>query len=83
MSNVIPLFAKRVADDPDAVLEAAKGTFGAVYIVGYDKNGGFIAFASTNITTPEIVCMMEHHKHMLFSGDYEPVFEDDDDGDVA
>lgn len=62
---------KGAAFDPDAVLEQAKGEFGSVVLIGWDKDGILDVRASTNLERKDILWLIEAFKARLLSGDYE------------
>ncbi len=67
MDNVTQL---RPADNPDTVLEKAKGELESVLIIGYDKEGCLDVRASLNIDHSDILWMIERFKQKLICGDY-------------
>lgn len=78
MSNVVKLYPKDAAKNPDNVLEQAVGTYDEVFVIGYDKDGRLDVRASTNFKSTDIVFALETFKSKLFNGDYNaPAGEED------
>ena len=68
MSNVIKFYT---AANPDHVLDAAKGVYQQVLIIGYDKDGFLDARASHNfIDGGDILWAIEKFKADLLNGVY-------------
>lgn len=67
MGEVIKLNA---ALDPDIGLEAAKGGFQDVLIIGYDKEGYLDIRASLDFLPNDILFAIEQFKLKLLNGDY-------------
>ena len=73
MSNVIGI--RGAAQDPNQVLEAAKGEYESVILIGWDLDGEMDARASLNLTSGQILWLVESFKLQLLSGQY-----DDEEG---
>ncbi len=58
------------AQNPDHVLNEAKGEYESVLIIGYDKEGYMDIRASTNLTAKDISWLIDTFKHKLINGDY-------------
>ena len=67
MSNVSLL---RPADNPDVVLEEAKGNYGNIFIIGFDKEGELDVRSDTKTTQEQVIWMLDKFKHKLMNGDY-------------
>ena len=70
MSNVVKIYPKNSAENPDNVLEQSIGEYEIVLIIGYDLNGDMDVRASTNTPPSQILWMMERFKHKMINGDY-------------
>ena len=68
--NIVKFIPKDAASSPDVVLEAAKGEYTKVVILGFDEYGNLDPRASLNITYQEILWMLELFKHNLLDGNY-------------
>lgn len=68
--NIVKFIPRDAASNPDVVLEAAKGEYTKVVILGFDGDGNLDPRASLNITYQEILWMLELFKHKLLDGDY-------------
>jgi hypothetical protein len=71
MSNVYRFSPPNSAVDPDIVLCKAAGVYESVVVIGWDKFGEVDVRGSLNLTSAEILWMLEEFKHQLFSGVYE------------
>jgi len=60
------------ADDPDHVLDEAKGNFESVFLCGWDNEGELDVRCSTNINNKDVLWMLEKFKAKLMNGDYAP-----------
>ncbi len=56
------------AKDPDNVLNAAKGQYEDVCLIGYDKNGAMDIRSS--MTHANVLWLLERFKFKLLNGDY-------------
>jgi len=68
--NVIKLYTKDAAENPDNVLEQAIGNYETVFVLGYDKDGALDARASTNMTQASLLWLIESFKTNMLNGDY-------------
>lgn len=59
----------RPGDDPDHVLECAKGHFQQVLVIGRDEDGDLGVFGSTG-NAPDVLWMIEQFKFSLLAGEY-------------
>jgi len=59
------------ADNPDIVLDEAKGEYESVFLMGWREGGELDVRASTNITKKDILWMLEDFKSRLMAGDYD------------
>lgn len=67
-SNVVKI---RPAEDPDEVLEAAKGQYESVFILGYSlEDGSMDARASLNLDPVDINWLISIFQSKLLNGDY-------------
>lgn len=64
-SNVIKLYPKNAALNPDCVLEQAIGSYNEIVLVGYNKSGNLEARASTNIKRKDMLWMIEQLKILI------------------
>ena len=71
MSNVVDFFPNNAAENPDNVLEQAKGQYQDVFILGYDADGDIDARSSLGFSKAEILFLIESFKHRLMSGEYD------------
>lgn len=68
-SNVVKI---RPAEDPDEVLEAAKGQYESVFILGYSREDGELdARASLNLDPVDINWLISMFQSKLLNGDYQ------------
>lgn len=68
-SNIIKF---RSSASPDDVLDAAKGVYDSVFIIGWDKDDFLDARTSDNLSKKsDILYLIEAFKHKLMSGDYD------------
>ena len=67
MSNVTPL---RPADDPDTVLDRAKGQYSEVVVIGYNHEGELEVRSTTDTDHKEVLWLLGLFKHKLLNGDY-------------
>ena len=67
VTNVVKL---NPAQDPDVVLEKAKGVYQNLLIVGYDHEGEFDCRADLGSGKNETLFMAQQFCHNLLSGDY-------------
>ena len=65
--GVVSLVEPLPADDPDVVLEAAKGAFGEVMVVGYDGAGFLDVRGTLGLTAERAVFLLEAAKLLLIS----------------
>lgn len=72
--NIVPLHPADPARDPDVVLEAAKGEYSHVLILGWSKDTGNLdARASTNLKDGgDVLWLIECFKKRLMDGAYGP-----------
>lgn len=68
MGEVINLNA---AQDPDVVLEEAKGEYEDVFIIGYDKEGYLDIRANIGFKKQDVLFAVEQFKMKLVRGDYD------------
>ena len=61
-------FIGKAAENPDNVLEQAKGEYENVVIIGYDSEGRIDARASTNLNRMQILWMIEAFKSNTLMG---------------
>lgn len=60
--KVVKFYPKNAAENPDAVLEQAVGTYDMVLILGWDKEGFLDARASTNAEPRDLLWLIEQFK---------------------
>lgn len=70
MGDVVKLYSKYAASNPDNVLEQAVGNYKSVLVLGWDAKGSLDVRASTNIDHKEILWLLEVFKSKLVNGDY-------------
>ena len=58
------------SDNPDHVLEEAKGEYQEVFIIGYDNQNYLDVRSSTNWDAKSILFAIEKFKSKLLNGDY-------------
>lgn len=68
MSNVVGI--KGAAQDPDHVLEEAKGVFDSVLVIGWDKEGVIDIRASLNLDHEGCLWLAALFQKKLLNGDY-------------
>lgn len=66
MSNVIQFYPANAADNPDSVLEKAKGEYEDVVVFGFDGKGCLNASASSGMLKKDILWALEEFKITLF-----------------
>jgi hypothetical protein len=71
MSKVVNLFQKNAADDPDHVLEQAKGQFKQVVVLGLDFDDRFNAMSDNVMTIAECNWLADMLKKRLLESDDE------------
>lgn len=64
MSNVTKL---RPAEDPDEVLEAAKGQYEQVLIIGWNTHGNMDVRATLGLEASECIYLMRMFEHAILS----------------
>lgn len=70
MLKPIDINKNQPAVNPDTVLDAAKGQYESVLVLGYDENGVLDARASLNMQAKDILFLVECFKLKLLNGDY-------------
>ena len=60
---------KEGIDNPDEILEAAKGKLKEVLILAFDEND--LVYISGNVESAKGVFLSEIYKHALLNGDFE------------
>ena len=60
----------RPAENPDIVLEAAKGGFQDVLIIGYNQDGEIEARSSLGLSHDNVNWIIDSFKAKLLNGDY-------------
>lgn len=70
MAEIIDLFQKEPAENPDTVLEKAIGNYESVVVIGWDKDGILDARASLNINSEQINWLISIFQRKLLNGDY-------------
>lgn len=70
MTNIINLFQKEPAENPDVVLEQAIGNYESVVVIGWNKEGLLDPRASLNIDHKEINWLISKFQQKLLNGDY-------------
>lgn len=70
--KVVDINKKEPAHNPDELLEAAKGEYEKVFVVGYSKHDGALdARATLNMSDADVLLIIERFKAMLVSADYD------------
>lgn len=70
MVKVVDIKPRNPADDPDTVLERAKGQYQNVVVIGYGLDGELDVRGDTKTSHESILFMVELFKHKLLNGDY-------------
>lgn len=70
MADIVKLYPKGSAKNPDAVLEQSLGQFDSVIVIGWNTDGELDVRASTNIDHKEILWMLSVFQTKLLNGDY-------------
>ena len=69
MTNIIKFFTADAAKNPDHVLEQSVGVYESVIVIGVaEKTGCLEVRASTNLSSNEILWLLERFKHDLLFG---------------
>ena len=68
MTNVVNILG--AAQDPDVVLDEAKGEYESVLVMGWSSEGSLDVRASLNLTNKDCLWLVEQFKHNLLHGDY-------------
>lgn len=68
MNNIVAL---RPEKDPDYILQQGVGQYKDVLLLGYNKDGMLYPTASSDLTTAQIVLLIEQFKLNLLCGDYD------------
>ena len=71
MSNVVKVYPNGAAEDPDNVLEHAKGKYDEVLILGWDKEGALSVRANLGLSHEDMLWLMIKFQHALMNIDYE------------
>lgn len=66
--NIVKLYPKNAANNPDNVLELVVGEYESVFVLGYNKEGALDARGTTNLTLRDILWMLEVFKARMMSG---------------
>ena len=69
-SNVIKFRSKNPAEDPDQILEKAKGTYQDVILLGWNTESRMNVRASYGMSIEEMIYLVDQFKHNLLSGKY-------------
>lgn len=69
--NIVKLYCKGAAKDPDAVLEQAIGAYDNVLILGWNKDGDLDPRATTAMRSRDLLWLMEKFRNKLINGDYD------------
>jgi len=77
--NITKLHTRKSAEEPDALLDMAKGDFKAITVIGVNKDDHLEARATTNVSTVELVYFLEQMKLHLMSLSSRAVELDDDE----
>ena len=70
--NVVELHPKSPADNPDVVLEQAKGVYSDVLIIGYTKED-MLEIRSSNLTYENILWLISTLQHRMLSGEFSEI----------
>lgn len=71
MTDIIKLYPKNAAENPDNVLEQAIDIYDCVLIMGWDKEGKLDCRASLNMDREALIFILELFKFKLLNGDYD------------
>ena len=77
--NVTKLHTKKSAEEPDALLDMAKGDFKAITVIGINKDDHLEARATTNVSTVELLYFLEQMKLHLLTLSSRAMEVDDDE----
>lgn len=69
--KIVKFYAKNAAENPDAVLEQAVGCYDDVLIIGWDKEGYLDPRANLNLTSAQVLWLIEVFKKNLLNGVYD------------
>lgn len=70
MSNVVKFYPNGAAEDPDNVLEQAKGQYNEVLVLGWDKDDIMDCRSSTGLSHEQVLWIITKFQHKLMNGDY-------------
>lgn len=71
MGNVTKFYAHGAANDPDNVLDQAKGQYENLLIIGWDREGNMDARADLGLkSNRDVLWLVETFKAMLMDGTY-------------
>lgn len=76
MGDLVKLYPKDAAKDPDNVLEQAIGQYEEVFIIGKGKDGTIDPRSSLGLSVEEVLMILETFKFKLLRGDYDAAFEE-------
>lgn len=77
--NIVKLYTKHAAKDPDSVLELAHGEYKKVAVLGVNQDDNLEFRASLNLNRAELLWLLEQCKLTLLHVSID--HEDEDDGD--
>lgn len=69
-TNVVKLYPPTMADEPDAVLEWAKGNYSELLLLGYDEDGALFVRSTSTLQCKDVLWLIECFKQKLLNGDY-------------
>jgi len=70
MTDIIKLYPKNAAEDPDNVLEQAAGHYQDVLILGWNKLDCLEVRSSLGLDVRDLLELVEMFKFKLLNGDY-------------
>jgi hypothetical protein len=80
MTNIIRFYPKDSGTNPDYILEQSIGQYESVVVIGFCKKCGELdTRASTNISFPEILWIIEQFRTFLLTGTYGNYFQKKED----
>lgn len=70
MADIVKFYPANAAQSADNVLEQAVGVYDDVVIIGIDKSGALDVRATTAVTEPQMLWMVEAFKHRMLSSQW-------------
>lgn len=70
MAKILNFTPKDAAKDPDYVLEAAKGNYENIMVLGFNNEGHFDVRGNVGLTQEHALWLCQLFIHKLMNGDY-------------